>query len=143
MRPISTVTGALVALLLLSGLARAEGEAPAAQAAIRSVIESQLAAFQRDDGDEAFSYASPGIQRMFRTPENFMDMVRSGYAPVYRPQEFEFRTLHNRGGRLVQEILFVGPDGEPVTALYTMEQQEDGTWRISGVVFVTANDRIT
>ena len=54
--------------------------------AIRQVIENQLAAFQRDDGSEAFSYASPGIQRRFGTPDNFMAMVRSGYAAVYRPR---------------------------------------------------------
>ena len=55
------------------------------QAAIQTVIESQLAAFQRDDGSEAFSYASPGIRGKFRNAENFMAMVQQGYSAVYRP----------------------------------------------------------
>ncbi len=46
--------------------------------AIRSIIKSQLDAFQRDDGHEAFSYASPGIRQSLQNPEIFMAMVRSG-----------------------------------------------------------------
>ena len=109
-------------------------------AAIRSVIEQQLAAFQRDDGAEAFSYAAPGIQRRFQTPEIFMQMVRSGYAPVYRPREVEFRELRVRGETIQQEVLFVGPDGKPVLALYTMQRQADGSWKIAGVILLKAPD---
>ena len=35
---------------------------------IRSVIERQLQASQRDDAVEAFTFASPGIQQQFQTP---------------------------------------------------------------------------
>ena len=135
---------ACLGLLLLApagpSFAEDRGVGEAERQAVRQVIESQLAAFQRDDGAEAFSYAAPGIQRMFGTPEVFMQMVRSGYRPVYRPREFEFRTLERSGTRLRQEVLFVGPDGEPVIALYAMEQQPDGSWRIAGVVLVKAPD---
>ena len=129
----------LTAMLLVAvpQQARADGEAAAA---IRTVIEQQLAAFQRDDGAEAFSYASPGIQQRFQSPEIFMQMVRSGYAPVYRPQEVEFRELRVRGQTIQQEVFFVGPDGKPVLALYTMQQQPDGSWRIAGVILLTAPD---
>ena len=111
-----------------------------AAGAIRQVIEQQLAAFQRDDGAKAFSFASPGIQQRFRTPEIFMQMVRSGYAPVYRPREVEFRELRINGQTIQQEVLFVGPDGKPVLALYTMQQQADGSWRIAGVILLEAPD---
>ena len=33
------------------------------------------------------------IQGMFGTPEIFMDMVRQGYQPVYRPRVFDFREI--------------------------------------------------
>lgn len=127
----------LVALPKFSALEASEGQAAAA---IRLVIEQQLAAFQRDDGAEAFSYAAPGIQRRFQTPEIFMQMVRSGYAPVYRPREVEFRELRVNGQTIQQEVLFVGPDGKPVLALYTMQQQPDGSWRIAGVILLKAPD---
>lgn len=142
MRPLSSLVFALFALAL-AAVSPATAAAEEPQDAIRQVIESQLAAFQRDDGAEAFSFAAPGIQRRFRDPDTFMQMVRSGYAPVYRPREVEFRNLRSRGETLQQEVLFVGPEGEPVLALYTMQQQADGSWRIAGVILLTAPDRMS
>ena len=113
------------------------------QAAIRTVIESQLAAFQRDDGAGAFSFASPTVQAKFRTPEIFMTMVRSGYRAVYRPQEVEFRDLRLVEGTPAQEILFVGPDNQAVVAVYLMEKQPDGSWKINGVYLVKSTEVTT
>lgn len=111
-----------------------DGVGAADRGQIRSVIESQLAAFQRDDGAAAFGFAAPSIRRMFGTAESFMSMVRSGYAPVYRPREVEFRDLIDLDGRLTQRVLLVGPDGQVVVAHYFMERQPDGSWRIAGCV---------
>jgi hypothetical protein len=108
--------------------------------AIRQVIEGQIAAFQRGDGNAAFAYASPGIQAKFGDPETFMKMVETGYAPVYRPREVEFRDIEMHGGTPIQKVLVVGPDGQPVMALYAMERQPDGSWRISGCTLVKAPD---
>lgn len=110
--------------------------------AIRGVIENQLQAFQEDDGPRAFSYASPMIQRQFATPETFMTMVRRGYPSVYRPQAVEFRSLEFNDGFAVQEVFFLGPDGTPTLALYFMELQEDGSWKINGVRMTEAPDEM-
>jgi hypothetical protein len=123
-------------LMFLADRAHAQAPAPVSQAdrlAIRRVIESQLAAFQRDDGPGAFAYASPMIQGIFATPEKFMAMVKSAYQPVYRPREVAFRELAILEGAPAQEIYLVGPDGQAVIALYVMERQPDGNWRINGV----------
>ena len=128
--------GLLSFVWLSVATAQAQTEATVSDAdrtSIRGVIESQLAAFQRDDGAEAFSYAAPGIQRKFGNPDIFMQMVRSGYAMVYRPQEVQILDLRINGNTIQQDVLFVGPDGKPVIAVYTMQQQEDGSWRIAGV----------
>ena len=113
---------------------------PTDRTAVQAVIQSQLAAFQRDDGAAAFSYAAPAIQRKFGDAERFMAMVRSGYAAVHRPREVEMRRLRAEGDALLQEVLFVGPDGQPVLAVYRMERQADGAWRIAGVVLLAAAD---
>ena len=102
------------------------------QTAIREVIERQVEAFRRDDGAAAFGYASPSIQGMFGTAETFMDMVRQGYQPVYRPRVFEFREIVTLEGMVTQKVHVIGPDGRPVTAFYPMAQQPDGSWRIEG-----------
>src|SRR5258708_30502609 len=86
------------------------------RAAIATVITRQIEAFQRDDGDAAFGFASPNIQGMFLTPERFMAMVRGGYRPVYRPREYRFGRLAYLGDALVQFVAIVGPDGAPVVA---------------------------
>ncbi|WP_422368856.1 DUF4864 domain-containing protein [Pelagibius sp.] len=114
--------------------------APGDQQAILNTIQSQLDAFQADDGARAFSFATPRLRRMFGSPENFMAMVRGGYMPVYRPQSVEFLDARVVSGRTGQAVRFVGPDGIAVIALYTMEQQADGSWRIAGVQLVRTGE---
>jgi hypothetical protein len=131
--------------LLIAGPARADLEAPNAAdaAAIRGVIEAQLKAVQADDGAQAFSYASPAIQSIFKDPDTFMSMVRSGYQSVYRPRQVEFRDLVPVQGRLTQRVLVVGPDGVPVVAQYVMERQPDGSWRIDGCTLERSAEQTT
>ena len=100
--------------------------------AIQSIIQSQVDAFRRDDGDAAFGYATPEIQRMFGTSEIFMDMVRQGYQPVYRPRVFDFAEIVTLDGQPTQKVRVIGPDGRPVNAFYPMRRLPDGTWRIDG-----------
>ncbi len=114
--------------------ARGAGELSAAdQAAVRGVIEAQLQAFQRGDGVDAFSHASPTIRRKFQTAKSFVAMVRSGYPAVYRPRSVEFLEAVVERGSPLQVMRFEGPDGAIMMALYFMEQQPDGSWRINGV----------
>lgn len=122
---------ALLFFLALPAFAQAQ-TADTDKTAIVGVIQRQLDAFQGDRAAEAFGYASPGIQQMFGTPDNFLAMVRQGYPPVYRPRSVDFRELVTSEGRIVQKVLFVGPDGVPVVAEYFMQRQPDGSWRIDG-----------
>ncbi len=127
----------VLALAFMPVVARAgalDGVGDGDRVEIRAIIERQLAAFQRDDGVTAFGFASPTIRAIFGTPENFMSMVRNGYAPVYRPREVEFQDLADIDGVLTQRVLLVGPDGRVVVAHYSMQRQPDGTWRINGCV---------
>ena len=71
---------------------------------------------RRDDAEAAFGFASPGIRSLFGTSGTFMDMVRQGYQPVYRPQVFEFREIVDLHGLPTQKVHVIGPDGRPVTA---------------------------
>ena len=124
-------------LVLIVGLATtAAAQQPAIspqdQAAIRDTIQGQIEAFRRDDGDAAFGFASPSIQGMFGRSDVFMDMVRQGYRPVYRPQVFDFREIVELQGQPAQKVHVIGPDGKPVTAIYPMTQLPDGSWRIDG-----------
>ena len=76
---------------------------------------------------------------MFGRSDIFMDMVRQGYQPVYRPRTFDFREIVTLHGQVTQKVHVVGPDGRPVTAFYPMVQLPDGAWRINGC-FLQAPD---
>ena len=125
----------------LSALAGDPPLAPADAVAIREVIQNQIEAFRRDDGATAFGYASPMIQEKFGDPGNFMNMVRSGYPQVYRPKTVEFEELSVEEVGPVQNVLVVGPDGIPVLAIYLMQRQPDGSWRINGVYLTRIPDQ--
>src|SRR5262249_32567885 len=132
----------LVVLWPLAARAQTPANVPDAdRAAIRAVIEQQLAAFQHDDGEGAFAFASPSIRGMFGTADNFMAMGRGGYQAVYRPRSVAFGTLVEASGALVQLVDLVGPDNLPVVAAYEMLRLPDGTWRINGCTLLAAPNR--
>jgi Domain of unknown function (DUF4864) len=110
--------------------------------AIRFIIEQQLQAFQRDEAGEAFALASPEIQLQFQTPENFIKMVKTGYPPVYRPRSVLFEDITTIQGNITQLVLLLGPDGVPVRALYLMEKQPRGIWKINGCFLVPVEAEI-
>jgi Domain of unknown function (DUF4864) len=120
-----------VLVSLVSG-AQAQDVSDADRTAIRDIIQSQVDAFRHDDGDAAFALASPSIRGMFGSSDIFMDMVRQGYQPVYRPKEFDFAEIVTLNGQVTQKVHVVGPNGRPVTAFYPMTQLPDGSWRING-----------
>jgi hypothetical protein len=123
---------AFLLLALAPGPDWAQAVSPADARAVREVIEAQLEAFKRDDAARAFSYAAPGIRATFGTPENFMAMVREEYAVVYRPRSVRFDAPMMAGGELVQPVHMTDAEGRAWLALYPMEQQSDGSWRING-----------
>ena len=131
----------VVAILLAASPAPQLTSAEAA--AIHDVIAAQLRAFRSDDSAQAFAYASPAIQSIFKNPDTFMSMVRAGYKPIYRPQEVEFRDLVPVEGRWTQRVLLVGPDGVPIVAQYVMEKQPDGSWRIDGCLLERSVEQTT
>jgi hypothetical protein len=84
-----------------------------------------------------YSYAAPGIRKIYPDTESFFEMVRKGYEPVYRPDNFAFgRSKTLPEGVIVQEVLISGAEGEDWTALYAMEKQPDGSFKIRGVQMV-------
>lgn len=129
-------------LICLGALVPAHGQSDAPDgAAFAHVIERQIAAFARDDADAAFAFASPDIRRSFMTAERFMAMVRNAFQPVYRPRSYSFEEPAIVEGVPIQPVRVIGPDGRGVVALYRMEKQPDGSWRIAGVTLHPTDER--
>ena len=131
---------ALIAVILL-GLAapvRAGDDVAAAQ----SVIRSQAEAFGRDDAATAYSYAAPAIHDMYPQAGIFMEMVQRSFAPVYRHKSFEFGEARMEGGWIAQRVHIVDANGEAWEALYTLEAQPDGTFKITGCSLLKAGQSV-
>lgn len=123
-------------LVAATGTLAGDAEVKAAQ----SVIDSQLKAFLADDGAQAYSFAAPSIKRIFPTVDSFMDMVTNGYMPVRRPQSYTFGKVEEpTSTSIIQQVLITGPDGKEYEAVYTLELQPDGTFRITGCSLKVSN----
>lgn len=128
---------ALVLLAFLIGLAPPASAADDVAAA-QGVIRAQEQAFSRDDPAAAYSHAAPAIQQIFPDPETFMAMVRKSYAPVWRHKSFEFGEARSADGKIAQRVHILDAEGVSWEALYTLEQQPDGSFRITGCVLLKA-----
>ena len=119
----------------------------AGDAEIRSAqgtIDAQLKAFQAGDGALAYSYAAPNVKRIFPTVDIFMGMVESGYQPVRKPRNYAFGKVQEMSATsIAQQVLILGPDGKDYEAVYTLELQPDGVYRITGVSLRASNSLST
>ena len=127
-----------LALPVLALPARAADDVAAAQ----RVIRSQAEAFGRDDAATAYSFAAPAIHDMFPRADLFLFMVQHSYAPVYRHKSFEFGEARVSDGKIAQRVHIVDANGEAWEALYTLEQQPDGSVKIIGCVLLKAGQAV-
>lgn len=104
---------------------------------IEAVISGQIDAFLTDDFVTAFTYASPMIRDIFRTPENFGAMVRGGYPMVWRPTDLTFLELHEEDGALWQTVRITDTQGAVHYLGYQMVELENG-WKINAVQVLKA-----
>jgi hypothetical protein len=131
---------AVIPFLLISSAFAGDAEIKAGQA----VIDGQLKALLADDGAKAYSFAAPNVKQVFPTVDAFMNMVTNGYPPVRKPQSYAFGKVEQTGpGSIIQQVLIVGPDGKDYEAVYTLQQQPDGTFQITGCSLRASNSLST
>ncbi len=130
----------VLSLLMGAGTATADPASAGDKAAFQRIISAQISAFQADDAAGAFTFASPDLQAKFGSAATFLEMVKPGYGPVYRPRAVEFRDIVEHDLGLEQRVFVIGPDGRGYIAHYMMEKQPDGSWRISGCYLEEAGD---
>lgn len=111
-------------------------------AAAQTVIRAQEQALGRDDAAAAYSHAAPQIQQIFPQADIFLQMVQQAYPPVYRHKSFEFGEARASGGRIAQRVHIVDTNGEAWEALYMLEQQADGSLKITGCSLLKAGQAV-
>jgi len=122
----------VVFFLGATNAAAEDAVSPGDARAVREVIEAQLDAFKKDDAARSFSLATASIRERFGSADNFLEMVRSSYAVVYRPRSVLFETPVLIDGEVVQPVRMTDAEGRGWIALYPMQRQPDGSWRTNG-----------
>ena len=98
---------------------------------IEGTINSQF------DFATAFTYATPSLQQLFQSPQNFQRMVTQGYPMVWRPAEVRYLELRERGGAMWQKVQITDAKGFTHILDYKMEETDMG-WRIGAVQILDA-----
>jgi hypothetical protein len=137
-------TTAILALMFL--LSAWPGHASATLSAadekkVRSVVQAQLKAFAADNARDAFALATPALRTQFGTPETFMAMVRSSYPVVYAPGNVAFLQPEGQQTEAIQRVQMTDQQGKAWLAVYSLQQQKNKGWRISGCVVVESRGR--
>lgn len=126
-RPVFLSAFLIVASLFGTSAARAD-----AATEIQTVISDQLKAFNADDGSRAYGHAADIIKQLFPSQNIFMEMVRTGYPPVYRAKEWSFAEPTPLDNGYSQIVRLTDDQGRQWNALYTLERDSSGTWKITG-----------
>ena len=131
-----------VALLFLTFLSFAAPACADDVANAQAAIRAQEQAFVRGDAAAAYSYASPAIKKLFPKADIFMYMVQNSYAPVWRHKSFEFGEARIEGKWVAQRVHIIDADGEAWEAMYTLEQDADGSFKITGCSLLKAGQSV-
>jgi Domain of unknown function (DUF4864) len=140
--PAADVRMRFAALLFLVFLCAAPARAADDVTSAQNVIRAQEQAFSRNDAAAAYSYASPAIKKLFPQADVFMSMVQNSYAPVWRHKSFEFGEARIEGKWVAQRVHIVDADGEAWEAMYTLEQDADGSFKITGCSLLKAGQSV-
>ncbi len=112
---------------------------PQDEQAIRTVVECQLKAFQNNDATTAFSLTCLELQRQFRQPQEFMEMIKNHYQPIYSPRAVIFEGFFYTQQRPTLQMMLMTQRGNLIRALYMMQHQSNLSWRITGYQLLPFN----
>ena len=105
------------------------------------MIAAQREALVRGAQDEAFAFATPAIRQRYGDAETFMRMVRESYRALVEARYAEFLDGAVIAGDVVQPLRLVLHDGTVLVAIYGMQREADGRWRISACVIAPSTVR--
>lgn len=99
--------------------------------AIHSVIQSQLAAFAAENAPAAFAATTPAVrQSTYGGADRFLELVRQVYPMIYHHAQADFLEVELKGSEAFQLVRVVDEAGRVWHAMFILERQPDGSWRI-------------
>ena len=105
-------------------------DAGAAHNSAQDVIKAQLAAIRDRDADAAYSFMTHDFHEENSDALTFMATMRFDNRAIYNHKEFTFLDKQGTGPVTIQKVRMNDHYGDPVTVIYRLERQEDGSWLI-------------
>ena len=139
----SLVAASVAPPAMVDQVADAADLAPVDWSAIKEIIGEQLAALRRGDATRAFAYASTGIRDQFDDATTFLSMVRQRYDVLLTARYTEFLEGAVIDGHTLQPLRLVMNDDTVLVAIYEMQRDERGGWRIAGCFIAPSTVRST
>ena len=100
--------------------------------AIRQTVERHLDALAKNDAEAAFALASTRMRARAGSAQAFVDMVHDSYGAVVRPRVVFFQDITMVGSMPAQRVMLLDARGRPWTAVFPMQREAGGDWRIDG-----------
>lgn len=100
--------------------------------AIRQAVKAQLEAFAKDDAATAFELATPEKRMLIGSPDDFMQLIRESYEPIYRNKVLIFSETKVVEGMALQTVRVTDSYSRVWVAVFWMQQDEELNWKIDG-----------
>jgi hypothetical protein len=101
--------------------------------AVRAVVQAQLDAFAEDDAAKAFELATVSTRTLLGSPESFLQMIKQEYPAIYRHRGALFTPPEMMiNGMALQVVRLTDHDDLVWVAIYRMQREQDGNWKIDG-----------
>lgn len=101
-------------------------------AAIHNVVRSQLEALSKDDAAGAFKLATSEKRMQIGSADNFLQLIKEQYPPIYHYQTVIFSRPELIDGNAIQVVRVTDSDSHVWLAIFSVQQEEDRTWKIDG-----------
>lgn len=98
----------------------------------RSIVLEQIEAIQQDDARSAYRLTADSVRQAFPTGDAFMTMIRTYYPAMHRPRAVALGPYGETPIGSMQVVFIAGADGSNWVAYFQLEEQPDGTMRVSG-----------
>lgn len=99
---------------------------------IRRLVRDQLAAFRAGDSGVAFDMCTDTIRETFGSAVELMSTISSNYPALVAPRQVHFGEFVITPDGLAVLLFLVGTDLVTREALYLVQQDERGCWRVNG-----------
>lgn len=130
----------LLGLLMAFDSERGTNVKPADADAIHAVVQQQLNALLIDDETGAFEVTSVEARAFFGSASNFLRAMKTYYRPIYRHRIAQFSVARTMGNIALQPVRVTANDSRVWIAIYRMERDDGGAWKIDGCQLLpTAN----